>query len=311
MTKKEVFIKLLMLGIVIIIFSLIVLRFYNYTKIKKEDLNYQEITFDYFQEGPNSKSKNRYIIFDTNGTGYGFGSIIDVDYDKIYSIDKNTKVKVYVREVNDKYYQFEIIELYVGSKSIITIDDYHEDYTNHIKITIIIFSIFLLVLIFMILFFPKIIDKIAEKEIKKDIDFNSSYAIKKYEAFQNKIYYDQNKYIADFEECFDKPEDIHILCKVMDDNMFDGEIRLIYEKNNVEETINFFFKYNNKICFELVFQEKDGLIRIEENMIMWTYPIYKELTKNEKTYLTELLENYNKINDVKLIWIKDKNKRGF
>ena len=46
-------------------------------------------------------------------------------------------------------------------------------------------------------------------------------------------------------------------------------------------------------------------------MIIWTYPIYKELTKNEKTYLTELLENYNKINDVKLIWIKDKNKRGF
>ncbi len=73
-----------MLVIVIIIFSLIVFRFYNYTKIKKEDLNYQEITFDYFQEGPNSKSKNRYIIFDTNGIGYGFGSIIDVDNEKTY-----------------------------------------------------------------------------------------------------------------------------------------------------------------------------------------------------------------------------------
>lgn len=306
MTKKEVFKNLLMLGIVIIIFSLIVLRFYNYTKIKKEDLNYQKITFDYFQEGPNSKSKNRYIIFDTKGIGYGFGSIIDVDYDKIYSINKNSKVEVYLREVNDKYYQFEIIELYVDSKPIITIDDYHEDYTNHIRIAIIIFSILLLVLISMIFFFPKIIDKIAEKKIKKDIDYNSSYAIKKYEEFQNEIYYNQNKYIAGFDECFDKPEDIYILCKVMADNMLDGEIRLIYEKNNVEETINFFFKYNNQICFELVFQEKDGLIRIEEDMIMWTYPIYKELTKNEKIYLKELLENYNKIYDVKLIWIKDK-----
>lgn len=81
---------------------------------------------------------------------------------------------------------------------------------------------------------------------------------------------------------------------------------LDYLLNNLEEEIDFFFKYDNRICFDFVSQEKDGIIKIEEDMLMWSYPKYKELTKNEKIYLKELLENYNKLNEEKLVWIKDK-----
>ncbi len=304
--KRAVFKNSLILGLFIIFCIVMIFKFYDYTKIEKEDLNYQEITFDYFQEGPNSKNKHRYIIFDTKGIGYGIGSIIDVDYDKIYSIEKNTKVEVYVIEANDKYYQWEIIELYVGNEAIITIDDYHEDYTNHMKLTIIVISIFLAVIISLMIFLPKIIDKISEKKLKKDIDYNSSYAIKKYDEFQKRIYYDQNKYVADFEECLDKPEDIYYLCKVMADNMLDGEIRLIYEKNSEEGIINFFYKYNNQVCFDFILEEEKGIIKIYEELLMWSYPKYKDLTKEEIEYLKQLIENCNKLNDIKLIFVPEK-----
>ncbi len=94
----------------------------------------------------------------------------------------------------------------------------------------------------------------------------------------------------------------------MSDNMLDGEIRLIYEKKSEEGIINFFFKYNNQICFDFVSEEEKGIIKTYEELLMWSYPTYKDLTKNEIEYLKQLIENYNKLNDTKLIFIPDKNK---
>lgn len=168
MKDKDIVLRIILLLFLIIgMYSFILIKQYEYVKIKKEDLEYIKIDFDYFTEGPNSKYKKRYIVYSIDGKKYGFGSIVGYNQELIEKIQKGSEVEIYYRNTKEKYYKYEIIEMYYNNESIITIQDYYEDYSKHIKISIIILIGLIIFIVPLIIYLPKLID-IIDKKSKKN-----------------------------------------------------------------------------------------------------------------------------------------------
>jgi len=298
--KKDRIKMLIMVFVLVILFVPLLFKQYEYTTITKDDLSSVKINFDYFREGPNSKTKKRNIVYSLDGVSFGFESIVDINEDILNKIQKGSEVEIYYRDTKDSYYDYEIIEMYYNNDAIVTLNDYHNDYSEHIKISIIVFIGLIGFLMSLIFILPNLLNKLYNKKNKiEQIDFESKNAIKKYNEFKEAIIYNDEMYLADFTNYFDGGDfDIQILCKYLDDEMDDQEIRLIYDDTNPDEIVYLVFKYNGKIMLEIVFIDNEGNIEIDDDFIDWTFPEYVEFSKLEKEIFNQNIELYSRTYNV-------------
>jgi hypothetical protein len=312
--KKDNIKRIIWLGLIIIAFGFILGEQYKFTQISKGDLSYVEMTFDHFEEGPNSKSKKRNIIYSAEGVAFGFGSIVDVNKQLLYGLNKGSKVDIYYIKANDSYYRFEIIEMYYNDRAIMTVDDYHEDYADQLKLSVLVIIGFILFISFFTFVFPKLFNKVYDRIYDKKyglekIDFTSKKAKAKYKAFAEAISFDGKRHHADFTNSFDEGNfDIQVLCKYLYDEMDSQEIRLIYEDTAIDEIAYLAFKYNGKILFEAAFIDKEGKMEIDELLIAWTYPEYSEFNEFERKMFYQSIERFSKMQGIEFIFSNEDNR---
>jgi hypothetical protein len=307
MKRKKGLIKMLiMLVFMVIYFGSILMKQYEYTRVSKDDLSYAEITYGHYAEGPNSKNKERHIIYSAEGVAYGFGSIVDVNEALLSQIDRGSKVEIYYLPADDSYYSFEIIEMYYKDEAIMTVNDYHEDYSAHLKLSLLIIIGFILFLSFFMFIFPRLLNKALNKKYGLEkIDFESEKAKAKYKDFKEAIRFDGKGYYADLTNSFDEGNfDIQVLCKFLYDEMDSQEIRLIYEDTAVDEIAYLAFKYNGKVMFEAVFRNKEGNMEIDENLVSWSYPAFSEFNQFEKKMYDQSVAKYSQMHNIKIIHSK-------
>ena len=304
MSRKDKIIFIILIAFVLgtLIFGII--KNTEYIKLTKEDLIYVQEQFDYLEELKKSKSTDKFIIHTKTSGEYGFESNITIDEDLFNSIKENDVLDIYYYQSNKKYMQKEIIELYYNGEPIFTLDNYHQDYKRmNITFMIVFASLVLFALILGIVL--NNINKIfIDKPLK--INYDSKKNLEVYEDFKNRIKYDGYIYTADFDKCFDEPNNIYVLCKLLNDTLEDKEIKIIYDEHAKDEVGYFVFKLNNKIIFSIIFITKDNKYVIDDISISWSYPDYSELTKEEKNIFNNQLEYYCSLNDIEINVIEDK-----
>jgi hypothetical protein len=308
--KKDIIKKIIMLIVSIMIFVFLLNNQYGYTQISKDDLSYAEITYDHYQDGPNSRHKSRRIIYSTDGVAYGFGTIVDVNEELLSQIGKGQEVSIYYRNYNDSYYDYEIIEMYYHDTAIMTVEDYHEDYSKQVILSFSLCIGLIIIEVFFAFFFPKLMEKSRNKKSGKNkVDFESPKAMAQYNGYKEMIKNDGNTYNAGLAECFEKKDfDIQILYKYFYDEMESQEIRLIYEDAAVDEIAYLTYKYNGKILFEAAFINKEGKMEIDELLIAWTYPEYSEFNEFERKMFYQSIERFSKMQGIEFIFSNEDNR---
>lgn len=304
MIKKE---KIGIIIVFVVVLGALILALYKnteYIKLTKEDLIYVQEQFDYLEEIKKSKSADKLIIHTKTNEEYGFEAKITINEDLFNSIKENDVLDIYYYQSNKKYMEKEIIELYYNGEPIFTLDNYHQDY-KRMNITIMIVFICLgLFGVILGIVLNRMNTSFIDKPIK--INYDSKKNLEVYEDFKNRIKYDGYIYTADFDKCFDEPNNIYVLCKLLNDTLEDKEIRIIYDEHAKDEVGYFVFKLNNKIIFSIIFITKDNKYEIDDISISWSYPDYSELTKEEKNIFNNQLEYYCALNDIEINVIEDK-----
>lgn len=304
--NKDLFKTIILIVIMVLCFVFIFLEKYEYITLTKADLSYAKVTFDYFKEAPNSKNTSRNIIYSIEGDTFGFETIINVDKELLKKIPKGADIEIYYRKSKNDYYDFEIIELYFNNNPIITLSDYHEDYTKNLKMSILIISGYTVFFIMLIVFLAKIIKRVPDKKLQ----INNDQLLK----IKKAIKYRGGKFFINMEEVYeDGKVELLLLYKYFYDDMMNQEFRLIFDEIAYDEIVYVIFKYDNKLMWLIGFIDREGRIIIDDELVFWEFPSFSQFTDDEKKFLRQVIDNYSLMNHVHIIYDEEKknNKKRF
>ena len=292
MKKKSWLIVVSFLAIYLIVTIVVICVNSKYTNLTKEDLIFARAEFSYYEKIPEGKSADKFVIYTKDNRQFGFPSVITIDEDLFYDLKEDDVLDIYYINTNKKNLENQAIEIYHDDKAIFNLTDYHIDYRN-INITFI--CVFIGISLIGIIY-TAIINKIGSRlqpSNPKKINYSSEKNLKVYEDFKQRIKFDDYIYTANFNKCFERPENIYILCKLFLDTLKENEIRIIYDADAKDEVGYFVFKSNNKIMFAMVFIAEDNIHEINEFEISWTYPNYQTLSKEELKIFNNQLRYYS------------------
>lgn len=289
MKKKDKIIFALLYLIALISYGFILFDQYELSKVKIEDLEEVNIIFDEYVKGKN----DNYHIKAKDGKVYGIESIVDKDEDLYNSLKENDEVRILYLDKGNKYYDYMTIEMYVNGNCVVSVDDYHEDYSDHMIVSIIaLIGIFGGIPLFIFVIYKVGIKKIDNISIKKKIDYNKEEVIKRKEELKELIKYENGKYYADFDNEFNDDISIDILQDILFEELENEELRIIFDSNYGDEFLYCAFKYNNKLMFNIAYVDKEGVLFIDDFMLMWTNKDYSEFSLEEKELFEREFQKY-------------------
>lgn len=297
--KKKNFLIMLPFVLVYLIITIVMICVNSkYINLTKEELIYARTEFHYYEKIPKGKSADIYAVYTKDNRKFGFESVITIDEDLFYSLKEDDVLDIYYIKTNKNDLENLAVEIYYNNQAIFTLTNYHKDY-QRINITFI--SVFIgLTLIFII--YMTIITKIngrLQPYNPKKINYSDEKNLQVYEDFKERIKYDECNYSANFNNCFDRPENIYILCKLFNDTLKENEIRIIYDSKAKDEVGYLVFKLNNKILFAMVFITVDKIYEINDFEISWIFPQYQTLSKDELKIFNKQLDYYSLMKKIK------------
>lgn len=265
---------ILMCSLVILSFIFDIIKSSKYLILSKEDLLIENLSV----QEVIVKSRSSEILFVENNNRYYIENKVGFDDELLASLESNDEVMVYIVESSYKEYDYEIIEMYYQDQAIVTIDNYYNQYKLSTIIYISIIAILSLLMVIYI-FLSKRSSKVNIKPITVDLDNPDTK--KRYDLLKNSFYIKNKKHTSDVLTYLDG--EVDLLYVVVFDLLNNGELRLVNDECCEDDSMAFLlYKNHDKLLFEYISKNNNGLYELSLDYYSWTYPIYEELNDKEK-----------------------------
>ena len=124
------------------------------------------------------------------------------------------------------------------------------------------------------------------------INFEDESIKEKYNLIKNNIFFKDNKYYFENIDVLENDITEIIMEKVLLDILEDNELRLIYEETDDEKVIYLFYKSNEKLLYELLFEDEDKYYEVDYEYFEWSFPKIREINSNEMEEIKSKIRDF-------------------
>ena len=204
-----------------------------------------------------------YKINCIDGDEYKITKIVS-DSEMLDLISEGDKLKLSI-------HKNEIVELNVNGKDILVLEVYQDTYHRQFIITIIIVFIFIIAFIGGKYVVNKF-DKAINQKIENEKHFDDYVDEEVYKRIQNSITKKNGIYRCNILEEISDDRLVTTFCRAIIDYINEGELVFMIDECGTEDSLALvFFKMNDKLYFEQLFKEEDGMFELSTELY-WYYP---------------------------------------
>lgn len=284
MKRNDNIIYIVLCVLEVLLFAFVISNQYKYTKIEYSELQIVNEEFLSY-----TKSKSFYKIKCESGNEYII-SYIFADDEHVNALKEGDTL---ILGIDDNT----IVELGVNGNKVLTIEDCHKAYKQHIKTTLIILPMFILLTCIPI-FLPFILKTVRnKKEIKHKIRISEIVNQELYEKIQNSIYKENGTLRCNILEQLSDDEVVYTFYKAMIDYLNNQEFILMIDDGCLDDGLALaFYKDDDKLYFEQIFKDESEPFEVL-NVLNWYYPFNASVTKEEQKSFSKALNEYALYND--------------
>ncbi|MBQ9715441.1 MAG: hypothetical protein IJV77_03410 [Clostridia bacterium] len=288
-TKLKFSSTLVLFAFVVLFYGMMMYDQYQYTQIQIDDLTQKQEVFSSFK----NSQKSKYKIVCQDGDEYIITKIL-MDEDVLNSLKEGDNLLLSVKDD-------EIIQLCINGQMIISLDDCHEIYSNHVKTSGWIAGGFLVLFVGVGLVF-KIIDKVGTKKLQASYnnamqqtegnvrDFVVDVDI--YRSTKQSMVKTKGGYYCDFLTLVNSgnvTKGESVLKGVMD-YICDDQFVLVFDRD--EKNMAFaFYKKGEKLFFDTLFKDEGQPFKISSTLF-WFFPYNARVEQEEQIAFSRALEYY-------------------